>query len=495
MEALEARHLLSGNGVIGDGTVAEASAEPVINGNNLRLDVGCQPVNELLGDLDGNGVVELADFITLSANFGVDVVGYAQGDIDCNGTIEFADFLALSANFSQTIATASSVPGAASDDVPSTTASNLGDLDLTELLYGDPAEALALIQPPEADVDGGASIAHPLPVPPGRADVQPDLALTYDSNGGSGWVGIGWDLSVGAVTVDTEYGAPRYLSAEESETYLLDGDRLFPNAIRTDLEDRNAGPRSDWVRQIEDDHDLIVRHGDTPSTYCWQVADTEGNDFWYGGTPDGNGGCARDDSAILTADSASGVDDGVAGDYHWALTYVEDISGNTMRYSYDELSNVPIGVQSTGAGVSLYLREILYTGFSGAADDHPAYRVTFLRDGDVTGDRASRCDRRRQRGPAGRHPRPSAWRRGRIPRSRIPHLGRIGGSGQGLDARVRERPVRQVAADPRRPVRHGRPGTEHAWHEFEWYDEITDGAGNYTASVRSSSGGPKPAPT
>ncbi len=57
------------------------------------------------------------------------------------------------------------------DDVPSTTPANLGDLDLTELQYGDPAEALALIQPPKASVDGGASLAHPLPVPPGRADV------------------------------------------------------------------------------------------------------------------------------------------------------------------------------------------------------------------------------------------------------------------------------------------------------------------------------------
>ena len=43
------------------------------------------------------------------------------------------------------------------------------------------------------------------------------------------------------------------------------GDRLFPNAIRTNLQDRIAGPRADWVRQIEDDHDLIIRHGDTPS--------------------------------------------------------------------------------------------------------------------------------------------------------------------------------------------------------------------------------------
>jgi hypothetical protein len=95
------------------------------------------------------------------------------------------------------------------DDVPSTTPANLGDLDLTELQYADPAEALDLVQPPKAGVDGGASLAHPLLVPAGRADVQPDLALTYDSNGGNGWVGNGWDLSVGAITVDTEFGAPR----------------------------------------------------------------------------------------------------------------------------------------------------------------------------------------------------------------------------------------------------------------------------------------------
>ncbi len=273
------------------------------------------------------------------------------------------------------------------DDVPATTPSTLGDLDLTELQYGDPAEALALIQPPKADVDGGAGLAHPLPVPPGRADVQPDLALTYDSNGGSGWVGVGWDLSVGAVTVDTEFGAPRYLSGKESETYLLDGERLHPNAIRTVLEDRQSGPRADWVRQIEDDHDLIVRHGDTPSTYCWQVSDTEGNQLWYGGAPDANGDCARDESAILTA-PATGAPGGVSGDYHWALTYVEDISGNVMRFSYDEVTGVPIGRQSEAAiGVSLYLSEITYTGFANtdAAPDEPAYRVRFLRDGDVSG--------------------------------------------------------------------------------------------------------------
>jgi hypothetical protein len=61
------------------------------------------------GDLDGNGAVEFADFLILSANFGTDVADHTQGDIDCSGDVAFADFLVLSSNFGTTTA-ASSVP-------------------------------------------------------------------------------------------------------------------------------------------------------------------------------------------------------------------------------------------------------------------------------------------------------------------------------------------------------------------------------------------------
>lgn len=70
----------------------------------------CAPVNSLNGDLDGNGEVAFADFLTLSANFGASDVGYAAGDVDCNGEVAFADFLTLSANFGQTIGGAHAVP-------------------------------------------------------------------------------------------------------------------------------------------------------------------------------------------------------------------------------------------------------------------------------------------------------------------------------------------------------------------------------------------------
>jgi hypothetical protein len=65
----------------------------------------------LPGDLDGNGAVEFADFLTLSNNFGTEPVDYTKGDIDVNGAVEFADFLTLSNNFGKTVGgAAASIP-------------------------------------------------------------------------------------------------------------------------------------------------------------------------------------------------------------------------------------------------------------------------------------------------------------------------------------------------------------------------------------------------
>ena len=68
----------------------------------------CNP--NTLGDLDGSGTVEFADFLVLSQNFGQEVADHSFGDIDCSGTVEFADFLVLSQNFGQTVGAAESVP-------------------------------------------------------------------------------------------------------------------------------------------------------------------------------------------------------------------------------------------------------------------------------------------------------------------------------------------------------------------------------------------------
>ena len=63
----------------------------------------------LLGDIDGDGSVELDDFWILSAHFGT-MGGYLDGDIDGDGEIQFPDFLILSANFGKTATSVTAVP-------------------------------------------------------------------------------------------------------------------------------------------------------------------------------------------------------------------------------------------------------------------------------------------------------------------------------------------------------------------------------------------------
>ena len=72
------------------------------------------------GDLDGNGAVEFADFLVLSANFNHDTPRYIDGNINLEGGVDFADFLVLSANFGRISNNVETVPepaGLGSDSV------------------------------------------------------------------------------------------------------------------------------------------------------------------------------------------------------------------------------------------------------------------------------------------------------------------------------------------------------------------------------------------
>ena len=66
---------------------------------------------------------------------------------------------------------------------------------------------------------GSGSLSVPLTTSPGRG-LQPGLSLTYDTGHGNGPWGVGWSLSVPAITRKTDKGLPRY---DEQDGYLLSG--------------------------------------------------------------------------------------------------------------------------------------------------------------------------------------------------------------------------------------------------------------------------------
>ncbi|HEX6287738.1 MAG TPA: SpvB/TcaC N-terminal domain-containing protein [Herpetosiphonaceae bacterium] len=234
---------------------------------------------------------------------------------------------------------------------------------IKDIKAADPGSGINLIDPPSANATGDARLGVPIEVPPGRNDMQPEIRVSYTSGGGNGWLGLGWDLQLPAITVDTRWGVPRYEAARETETYLLNGEQLTPVAHR-------AAPQARTVEKVfhtrvESGFEQIIRHGDGPSTYWWEVVAKDGTRFFYGGTPERN-----------TPDAAATLTDDGGQIFRWALQETRDLNGNRIAYTYARVSDV--GVEGgTVPGVQLYPQAINYTGSNGTPG---AYTVTFIRD-------------------------------------------------------------------------------------------------------------------
>lgn len=52
---------------------------------------------------------------------------------------------------------------------------------------------------------GAFTYSYPIVVPPGRRGIQPDLSLNYNSQAQNGWLGLGWNLSLGSIQLSTHW--------------------------------------------------------------------------------------------------------------------------------------------------------------------------------------------------------------------------------------------------------------------------------------------------
>jgi hypothetical protein len=267
---------------------------------------------------------------------------------------------------------------------------DFGAASVDGLQYADPKEALSIIDAPVPSSDGAVELAYPLSLPPGHG-ITPQLTVQYGSGGGNGWMGDGWDLSVGSITVDTSFGAPHFAADFESESYLLDGALLTPNANDDAWEARVAGDRSDYSRQVETNYDEIIRHqvGTAwPADYFWEVRSKDGSVRWYGGTPDSGGPVPAtpgtiEESAVVRNDAGHIVS--------WLLSAQRDIGVNLIRYEYEtveyEFDGSAWGTADCDPAAELcgrhtYLDRILYTDATSAIADRNGapYEIDFVRE-------------------------------------------------------------------------------------------------------------------
>src|SRR5205814_111477 len=85
------------------------------------------------------------------------------------------------------------------------------------------------------------------------------------------WVGVGWDLTIPHIEVDTRFGVPEY---DGNERYLLNGAALVPGAT--------TGTERTYFRRVEGAFERIVRRGTTATDFEWEVTDQHGTKFFYG---------------------------------------------------------------------------------------------------------------------------------------------------------------------------------------------------------------------
>jgi hypothetical protein len=169
--------------------------------------------------------------------------------------------------------------------------------------------------------------------------------LTYNSGGGNGWLGVGWDISIPSITVETRWGVPRYSNNWESEVYVYEGEQLVTKdgagefrkmAHRTNDTSsiyRLSGNVQYFPRKNEV-FDSIVRHGNGPGNYWWSVTHKNGVTDYYGKYASDNG---VNNSCVLrkTDDDNTNSIGPIA---HWALAESVDPDGNSVRYYYDIVS-------------------------------------------------------------------------------------------------------------------------------------------------------------
>ncbi|MGK3985797.1 SpvB/TcaC N-terminal domain-containing protein [Sorangium sp. So ce136] len=230
---------------------------------------------------------------------------------------------------------------------------------------GSPSAGVDLIEPPGASPQRTANLGYPLRVPPGRNGLDPDLALTYSSGRGNGWLGIGWDLEISSIQHDTRFGVPDYDgtkiqnehpgSVAGSVRYALDGAQL------TAVGPAAGGTR--YERRVEGAFQRILRlPTGEPGIIYWEVTDKNGVKSVYGKTANARLADPNDASRI----------------FKWNLEYAEDRFGNRIvfKYFHDE---------QTMSGVSMpqvYPKKICYGAI--ASEDEVGcdgtYNVSFVLD-------------------------------------------------------------------------------------------------------------------
>jgi hypothetical protein len=236
---------------------------------------------------------------------------------------------------------------------------------------------------------GNASYSIPIQVPPGVNGVQPNLALTYSSQGGDGFLGVGWSISgLSAIARCTKTYAQDSVKeginydAANNDAYCLDGQRLIPIGANA-----TADPRQYEVeyRTEIDSYSRIVSIPDTALNYSsplsWVVYTKGGQIMSFGSQQQ------------IVSYGYNQVSTRTNSVKYWPLDMVQDRYGNNMIVAYSTsnsrapIQGTPLTNSVTGEALSSFAYTEIWPArivwFNSAAA--PLGEVTFVEETRLTG--------------------------------------------------------------------------------------------------------------
>ncbi|MBN2728940.1 MAG: hypothetical protein JXR53_06920, partial [Bacteroidales bacterium] len=248
---------------------------------------------------------------------------------------------------------------------------------MKDMKFAEPLAGVNMISPPSANNSGTANMSLPIQIPAGRQGMQPQLGISYNSEGGNGPLGVGWNMQIPSITVETKWGVPTYNNTYESEEYLVNGQQILQLEIlagdttRKQMLHMDGNSRvrvadsTDFSYRVEGAFHRIKRYGDSPDEYWWEVTDKQGTKYFYGKYHYDSG---VNDSLVLSQPGSGNI-------AHWALAEVKDVYGNYVRYEY---TKGDFQDEPGHGGQQLYIHKITYTGLdNGSVTENGKYTIDF----------------------------------------------------------------------------------------------------------------------
>jgi len=204
------------------------------------------------------------------------------------------------------------------------------------------------ILPEVSVVDGTLNYAYPIATPPGRAGLNPNLELVYNSANTSqnSLIGIGWSLNIPYIQRLNKRGADKIYNEDPSLS-------SFISSLDGELVDQGSG-----VFKPRVENGRFLKYFRTASS--WIVIDKNGTIYNFGLNEGSRQHDSRQPAKIFT----------------WFLEKVTDVNGNTISYTYfrDQGQVYPQNISYNQSGN--FSLEFVYAPRSQASVSYaPAFRV------------------------------------------------------------------------------------------------------------------------